>query len=147
MLKRKYKNEWKENESVTKIKVSAFKLAKLIVGAKNVLERHQKELLDILIWKITEANGKHNTRFVSRGVYHGGSPVEHEHVVPKKELITLILKKPTEIKKILDSALGCLVTRDEHRKLTQKGIGKSWMRYRSVKIQVYDRLKKRWSER
>lgn len=144
MPKHNYQGLWKESPTAAKEHESAAKLARLIAGTKGIAESHQKELLSILVWKVTEASGKYNTRFVSKGVYNGGGPIEHEHVITRKELVALMLKKPREVEKTLDKALGCLVTKEEHRQLTRYGEGKGWARYRSQKIRVYDRLKKIW---
>jgi|SRR3989338_1335298 len=139
-----YKTKWKQKSSAASINASALRLAKLILNADGILLQHKKEFLNYTIWKVTEANGRRNTRFVSKGVWKGNKPIEHEHVIPRKELVRLMLKNPKKVKKILESSLGCLVTKKEHGLLTRKGTGNGWSRYRSVRIKVYDRLKEKW---
>lgn len=135
--------KWNEKESATKRKASALRLAKLILRAKGVLESHKKEFLSSTVWKVTEANGKYNTRFVSEGVCRSFKSKEHEHVIPREVLVCRMMQNPKKVKTILYGAIGCLVTKREHKKL-KKGIGNGWGRYRSVKIRVYDRKKEQW---
>jgi len=136
---------WKQKKNTKEIKQSALKLAKVIVKTTNVLEIHKKKLLSELIWKITEAEGgKYNTRFISEGFKKGGRPIQHEHVVPRKTLINQILNNPIEIETILNSAIGCVVTKDEHLALTKLKSGESWARYKNAGIRVYDQLNKKW---
>lgn len=126
------------------IKKSAMKLAKLICSATGVLEIHKKKLLNELIWKITEADGKYKTRFISEGVKKGYGPIQHEHVIPRKELIRQILRRPKNIERILNNAVACLVTKKEHQSLTKLSSGKKWGRYRSIGIRIYDQKKEQW---
>ncbi len=108
-----------------------------------VLQEHKYELLDILVWKVTEANGKYNTRYVSEAVYNGEGPIRHEHVLPRKYLVEQMLEKPDTISQVLDSAVACLVTEEEHCILPKKTTG-GWDRYREAGIRVYDRREGKW---
>ena len=80
-----YKTKWKQKSSAASINASALRLAKLILNADGILLQHKKEFLNYTIWKVTEANGRRNTRFVSKGVWKGNKPIEHEHVIPRKD--------------------------------------------------------------
>lgn len=81
---------------------------------------HKETLISRMVWAITEAHGKYTTRFRSEGVLtNADCKIQHEHVYTRKELIAKILKDPAQCEKILDNAVACVVTEDEHRLLTR----------------------------
>jgi hypothetical protein len=107
-----------------------------------VLEKHIRDLLDTALWKYTEADGKYNTRYQSAGAlqFRDRSQLRHEHVYPRSKLIDALMKEPGELDRILIVAIGCMVTDEEHRRLTsfdKKHEG--WERYRRAKVTVIDR--------
>ncbi len=118
---------------------SATRLAKLVVKARGLHPAHRRHVLSIAIWKATEADSKMNPRFRSRGVMKGavGILVNHEHVVTRKFLIDAMLAAPGQVQEIMDLAIGCLVTRDEHRRLSKAG-GWGWSRYINGNVAVVD---------
>jgi hypothetical protein len=67
--------------------------------------------------------------------------LHHEHVFPKKKMIDDLQKASSseEIDRILATAVGCVVTRDEHARLRQYDHEVGWQRYRSAGIGVVDR--------
>jgi hypothetical protein len=145
MPKGKYQTSWQEKPSAAAAKQSALKLAQTIAElGVDVLPAHKKKLLDIVVWIVTEASGKYNTRYVSGAVYDGGDPIRHEHVFPRKYLVEQMLEKPGTILQVLDNAIGCLVTKDEHHLLTNMSAGAGWDRYYQAGIRVYDRLEGKW---
>ena len=103
-------------------------------------ERHKRDLLDICIWQITEIDGKYNTRYRSEGAMDKKNwhEVQHEHVYQRKNLIERILNGH-DVSSVIDVAVACLVTKDEHRNLPDTLEG--WDRYKAAQIKVYD-LKK-----
>ena len=138
-----YSKKWEQDPLSEERKKGIILLAKAILSNKilsdkKIHSKYIKELLSILIWKITEIHGKHNTRYISFGVKNNkGKPI-HEHVIPRKILIEQILKSPKQTEEILNSTIGCLVTKEEHALLDNNGNG--WERYKIAKIKVYDRL-------
>ena len=136
----------KERDSRINSAVTAIKaLVRL-----DLIQKHKKDLIDSCIWKITEADGKHNTRYRS---YKSRSATKkqlrdehvHEHVFERKKLVEEILNNPNDIDKITKKAIACLVTKSEHEKLSEvsrknpKLVG--WKRYDKASIKIYD-LKK-----
>ncbi|MES2416435.1 MAG: hypothetical protein V4504_01925 [Patescibacteria group bacterium] len=136
----KYRKLWKPKESALEDTKSLIILAKSILEARDVIEKHKKYLLDEIIWKITEVHGKYNQRFVSECVWNDELPIL-EHVIERKKLIKQILENPYEVEKILISARTCLVTREEHKRLKEAD---GWDRYKLAQIKVFDRLKQNW---
>ena len=67
-----------------------------------------------------KVDGKYKTRYRSEGALHitDSSKLHHEHVFEKKHLIDSLLEDPDSYKSILDTAIGCVVTREEHALLT-----------------------------
>ncbi len=108
----------------------------------------KRELIDVCIWKITEVDGKYHTRYRSEGSLHitDRSKLHHEHVVERRDLIDALLDNPGSYKSILDTAVGCVVTREEHALLTS--LSKKtpslhgWARYKAANIKVYDLMSK-----
>ena len=120
-------------------------LIKLLLASKDhpdILEKHVRDLVNTALWKYTEADGKSNTRYQSSGALqcNDTSQLRHEHVYPRSKLIDALIARPADLEKILQNAIGCTVTKDEHRSLTlfdrtQQG----WERYRLAKVTVIDR--------
>jgi hypothetical protein len=125
-------------------KRSAFKLIKLLLAENSpeILSEHRRELLDALLWKITEAEAaKYKTRFQSQSALDqptkGG--LRHEHVFQKEKMLDLLIAaKPQEIDGILKNAIGCTVTVDEHARLHAFDREYGWERYRKAGITVID---------
>ncbi|HWG21741.1 MAG TPA: hypothetical protein VG225_14515 [Terracidiphilus sp.] len=123
-------------------KRSATALIELLLANKTpeILSEHLREVLKILLWKITEADGKYDTRYQSNGALEckDQKQLRHDHVYPCKRMIgALIQAKPEEWQEILRDAVGCTVTVDEHRLLStfdEKYDG--WERYRKAKLRV-----------
>ena len=121
---------------------SAVALIKYVLAMKkpDVLPSHCEELLDVLLWKITEADGKYNTPFKSEGALHRKTKLRHDHVYQRLKMIARLVKAaPQEIDKILRRAIACTVMIKEHHRLSKfdkKYDG--WERYQRAGIQVMD---------
>lgn len=141
MSKRDYKNYWKEKDASKKIKKSAIKLAQIIVDSTNndILETHKKKLLSLITWFITESDGKYETRFVSEDVLNGITPIEHEHVFTRRKTVEEFIINPGRIEEIAINIIGCLVTKQEHNKLSKIKTEYGWDRYKEAGIKVFDR--------
>jgi hypothetical protein len=125
---------------------SAIRAAEAILRV-DLYPAHKRELLSVCIWKATEAApmSKYQTRFRSRaslGV--SDSQLAHDHVKQRKRLIDEMLAHPERTAQILETAIACVVTREEHDRLTrisneQPSID-GWDRYKTAAIDVVDLL-------
>lgn len=111
-----------------------------------ILERHKDELLSLLIWKITESAGKYTLRYRSLGsIEDPSAKKQHEHVFPREWLISQLKANPDQLDQILECAIGCLVTVEEHRSLsTVDPALLGWDRYRAASVDVLDTHDDRW---
>lgn len=126
---------------------SARILAKIALATEEMRWQHRKKMLHDAIWYCTEADGKWNTKYKSKVVldlaqFEPGSLVRinHEHVVTRKNLVNYmlehrvgLLEDVAELHRLLDTAVACIVTVDQHAELLQ---GTGWERY--ANIEVYD---------
>lgn len=123
---------------------SALSAVKSILASEDVLEVHKKELLSVMIWKITERYGKFNAEYLSvkakKVLNSNQSRLEkiqqlaHDHVYTRKYLIQGLIDKPRDYKSILKKAVGCVVTRKEHTKLSRENDVEGWDRFKESKI-------------
>jgi hypothetical protein len=112
-------------------------------------------LLDNVCWTLSELEGKYaGCRFWSRRALDQRTDLRHEHSVPRRLLITMLLEMsaPTEaaVRCILDLCVGVVVTVEEDRALNAVGMRsrmpEGWdgrdvfARYRAVGIEVVDTL-------
>ena len=131
---------------------SASVLAQGIVGlhGSETLEKHLRELLSVIVWKITEAHGKHNLRYRSLGILQKnaylepGTPI-HEHVHTRLSLAQRMVRGTESVEEVLADALACLVTRAEDKLLRKvPNHIQGWERYRRVRIAVFDMQERLW---
>lgn len=111
----------------------------IAVDGEAPLPYYKRRLLDTLLWKYTEADGKYNTRHrsVAANGRASNAGLRHDDVFTKRELIEQLMSaRPAQIPRILESAIGCVVTSDEHTKLSGfDGVHSGWERYRQAKIE------------
>lgn len=122
---------------------SASTLMKLLLASKDtgILPEHVRALIDTLLWKMTEADGKYNTRYKSGGALKciDKSQLRHEHVYQKSKMIEALLNADLEaVDSILNDAIGCTVTVDEHLRLGKYDSEYGWERYRKAGLEVFD---------
>jgi hypothetical protein len=122
-------------------KRSAVALIELLLTNKKpeVLPEHLKELVKILIGKITEADGKRNTRYWSnRALECPEEKLQHEHVYTRKTMIDALFQAgPEKRQQILKLAIGCTVTAKEHKDLSRYDkVCDGWNRYARAKVLV-----------
>lgn len=120
--------------------IRSAKIAIRDILRMQILERHKRKLISTMIWKVTEAHGKWKTRYRSQGVLrHINATIQHEHVYRRKLLADELIASPECQEAILEKAVACVVTEEEHRKLsTIAGNTIGWDRYRKARIAVYD---------
>lgn len=76
----------------------------------------------------------------------GRAEIQHEHVVPRTVLVDAMLAAPRRVPEILASSIACLVTEEEHRRLSAVAAGlQGWDRYRAADVAVVDIRRKRGS--
>lgn len=109
-----------------------------------ILDAHKRDIINGMLWTITEARGKYTTRYRSKGAFDApkGTKLQHEHVIPRKQLVERIMREPYAAREHLSTAIGCVVTVEEHRRLTsidrtQPGLH-AWERYAAAGITVID---------
>lgn len=122
---------------------SAKQLAKIILAETGILTEHRKLMLSRIQWIISEADGKYRTRYRSSAVVElaTNSPesqvkINHDHVFTRKEITQRVLLEPLRCDEILNDVVGCILTKEEHTKLSEKHSG--WERYRFAKIAILD---------
>lgn len=68
--------------------------------------------------------------------------LNHEHVLPRKWLREQMKADPSRCEEIIASAIGCVVTREEHERLTTASRLnpelQGWERYQAAGVAVYD---------
>jgi hypothetical protein len=120
--------------------ISARALIKSLLANKNpeIRPDHLRELLKILLGKITEAHGKYTTRHMSLSALDGGAKLRHDHVYPRSRMVDDLLQgRPEDIDNILKDAIACTVTFDEHSRLSKfDKVHHGWERYRQAKVPV-----------
>jgi hypothetical protein len=126
-------------------KRSAVTLIKYLLAKKRpeAMPAHYRELLDVLLFKITEAEThKHRTRFQSQGASRrsGRVKLRHDHVYQRSKLIAKLekaTKKKVDV--ILKKAVACTVTKKEHTRLCKFDEDyDGWARYEKAGIVVKD---------
>lgn len=130
----------------------AKEIEALIAIRMRFRKKHLKELIGILLWKYTEADGKYQTRYISRQAYdmvrqagegfQTGKNLRHEHVWERDLVIETLLAWPQATKRILQSVVSCTVTLEESLALNLAThvveSGDRWARYRYAGIEVID---------
>jgi len=151
-------NKEEQRESVI---LSAKNVIRIVLNmSDSIALNHKKKLLSEMLWVITEADGlvakkrtnyKYKITYISSGTLDKiktigeDSPgyikgLRHEHVFTRSSIINDLLRTPSRMKEILDNAIGCIVTLEEDRKLSDKGKGcNGWERYKSAGVKVYKR--------
>lgn len=110
----------------------------------NLNQEIAKKILDTLIWKITEINGKHEgvekwseeaLKIIGNKRYYE-KKLRHDHVFTRESLINELLEYPKRVDKILKKAVACIVTKEEHGRLNKIKNVEGWDRYKEARISV-----------
>jgi hypothetical protein len=145
--KTKLLSTYKQSLDSARTVASAKYLAMLVLTADDVLiEKHRKKILTEVLWMLSEANGKYDTRYRSSEVVRLAKEeptsevkIQHEHVFPRKGVIENILSQrqtlladPKLLQDILDKTVGCVVTEEQHKSLSKTEDG--WDRYKGIEV-------------
>jgi hypothetical protein len=129
------------------VRIESAKLAIRTLLRLRLYPSHKKDLLTVCLWKLTEAEGrgKYGTRYFSRRALSSPrTEWQHEHVFERKKLVALLLEDPARLDEVAEVAVGCVVTKEEHRRLTmadrQRPDLNGWERYQAAGIEVVDRM-------
>lgn len=90
--------------------------------ALNIMDSHKCDVINGMLWSVTQARGKYTTRFRSTAPCNApkGIKLQHEHVIPRKELIGAIMNEPSRARELLSTAIACVVTKEEHQRQRQR---------------------------
>jgi hypothetical protein len=140
-----YHRQFAESATADSIVTGAISLAAFASAGEGLTSTQRKNLADLAVWWVTGAAGKYSTRYRSSGVL--ALPDEgvwgqlvHEHVFTRRTLVTeLLVAAADQLEAILRSAVACVVTKEEHRRLSPfDKTHTGWDRYLAAGIDVYD---------
>lgn len=133
---------FKPHPNAAKLRADALTLVRSIVNLE-ISVSLKRRMLDSCLWTLTETEGtsKYRTKHMSQGaLVRPVSELHHEHVIPRKKLIEDMLREPARAVEIAETAVGCTVTRLEHKELTHHDRAHpeltGWDRYRAIGIVV-----------
>lgn len=120
--------------------------SKTIIKAVLELDVHndmKRKVIDLMLWNITGAYGKYKLSYISVAAKDNPKlKINHEHVFRKKTMIDRIMQEPNKVENILEEAIGCVVTVEEHTRLREiEKVNKDvdgWERYKLAQIKVLD---------
>ena len=109
----------------------------------NISDYMKRKVIGTMIWNITGASGKYKLPYISvLADKNHNLKVNHEHVFRKKILVEEILNNPDNLESILENAVACVVTVDEHERLNKVDRENpqldGWERYKVANIEVWD---------
>lgn len=123
---------------------SAVVLIKTLLEEPGLWPKHRREFLKIALFKLTEAEGvsKYKTRLrseASLAASFSDRDLRHDHVFQRADMVEALMQaKPGDVDEIINRAVGCTVTKNEHRLLDQFKNSDGWERYRKANIVVID---------
>ena len=113
-------------------------------------EKMKRRFLSNCLWQITQAEGrnKYDLRYRSKASLTAPPrDRRHEHVRRRKNMVDLLLRPHADVRDIVKAAQGCVVTKDEHTRLTEfdqlHPEVDGWERYRLAKVRVIDMTTRR----
>jgi hypothetical protein len=105
----------------------------------------KKRMLVHAVWELTNLSGGFKGRYRSKGVLEGhGALIQRDHVYQKRGIVERLINDSTQIDDILQDVVHCVVTKEEHDRLTEYSRTNpsvdGWERYRGAGIEVIDML-------
>lgn len=139
------KKPYKRNPQKDVLLDSITEVLKTVLPNPSITTKHKKEVIKIMLWNVSQIDGKYSTRYCSEGTLNDiDEKVQHEHVITRKECTRRLLETPENIKEILSEVLACVVTESEHKKLSSVKNASGWDRYKIAGIRVYDKELNSW---
>ncbi|MBP6572104.1 MAG: hypothetical protein KA226_11825 [Gemmatimonadales bacterium] len=133
---------FKPHLNAKKLRQDALTLVRTIVDL-NIEASLKRRMLNYCLWTLTESEGtsKYRTKYMTQGAMDESQPgLHHDHVFTRKQLIEDMLREPARAVEIAETAVGCTVTRFEHKELTYHDRVQpeltGWDRYRAIGIVV-----------
>lgn len=134
---------FKRHKAAGERRDSVARLVKILLSSREpaILTAHLRELLTVLLWKLTEADSaKYRTRYQStEALRESSGELHHEHVYQRAKMIDALLEsQPHQVDGVLDLAVGCMITRPEAERLRRFDDDYGWERYRKAGIEIMD---------
>lgn len=102
----------------------------------------KKRLLVHAVWEVTKLGGDFKGRYRSKGVLVSGVVIQRDHVLQKGRIVERLLTNPDQTEAILAEVVHCVVTKEEHERLTAYSRMNpdidGWERYRGAGVEVMD---------
>jgi hypothetical protein len=110
---------------------------------------HLRKFLRNCLCHITQANGKRNLCYRSKASLTAPpDQCQHEHVFRCKEMVQKLIDNPDQVESIVDGAVGCIVTKQEHDTLNQVDSDcpdiDGWDRYEEAGIELDPACPRMW---
>ena len=87
-----------------------------------IAEPLKKRMLIHAIWEVAFATGSFLGRYRSESVIRQvGLPIQRDHICRKETLVQELLGRPPDVERIIGRAHCCVVTKDEHKRLSRVG--------------------------
>ncbi len=145
----KNKCPYKERKNKDKDIEDICLIVKTVLALKDqVKEKYIRDVLEKMLWDITELDGKHNYKYKSNGLLESEEKDQHEHVFTKDFLKNKMIIHPELCEDIIKLAVSCGVTEDEHHalnkydKLHKNDDSDGWERYKGAGIKVWNMVGK-----
>jgi hypothetical protein len=144
-------SSYKKSDEADKLVESIKLIVSFLLDESNAIHpKHRKRFLDRCVWQLTEAQGKrkYDLRYVSENArlrleQNVKKGLRHEHVLRRAKMVQRLMEHPAQAASILDQAIGCVVTIEDHKLLDEVDRQfpdvNGWERYRLAGIKVYDR--------
>lgn len=139
-------NKFKRHAEADERISSARNLVKGLLKMRGITTPHRRTMLRRhALFLLTEAeqSDKHKTRFCSEAALKAAPKGKrHDHVFQRSKMVEKLLDAKrnsiNDIDSILDNAIGCTITIQEHKRLNKYEGYDGWERYRKARIVVID---------
>ena len=130
---------FRKHEAAETRRRSAHRLIEVLLRPDpEILPEHRREFLKTALWKLTEAESveKHGTRYCSEAAFSNPNQrLRHDHVHQRALMADKLLNgSQSDIAAILEPAVGCTITEEEHRLLDKHDHLDGWARYHAAGI-------------
>jgi hypothetical protein len=108
-------------------------------------KRIKVRMLNHALWLVVEFSGNFFSRYRSAGVLASTDvPIQRDHVFTRNLLVRELFSPDADIASVIERAICCIVTVDEHRLLSKVPTSVvGWDRYQHAGIVVHDMEKQK----